>query len=344
MPPSIPPDWYPDPTKRFEWRYWDGSHWSDRVSTGDVISTDSATFRAVGPSRVSPRAQKKRNRSDFETVSVAAARGDRAALAALPGIVDRARQSYRGTRYVDAAMTALALAVHEVMADDVLTADEERHLTELAGVLGVPLTEATTRNYRLHEEFAIGLINGGQLPQLRSSPLVTKGAEVVHACFAVALVKEPAAREWRGQSQGVSIQLRDGASYHIGQVRARSVSMGDAVTVKDAGPLILTNHRGVFMGRRRREEFRYDQVGGVEQYTDGLRLTISHLFKVGRLSVSNQSGFPIRLGPLELDLSSRGTALLLKFDQMQSPAIAAAILASLVDRANRDRGRPNTKG
>jgi hypothetical protein len=32
--------WYPDPTGRHEQRYWDGKHWSDRVSDNSVRSDD----------------------------------------------------------------------------------------------------------------------------------------------------------------------------------------------------------------------------------------------------------------------------------------------------------------
>jgi hypothetical protein len=34
------PGWQPDPTGRHEYRYWDGSRWSDDVSDGGVASTD----------------------------------------------------------------------------------------------------------------------------------------------------------------------------------------------------------------------------------------------------------------------------------------------------------------
>jgi hypothetical protein len=32
--------WHPDPTGKFEQRYWDGSGWTDHVSTGGVASAD----------------------------------------------------------------------------------------------------------------------------------------------------------------------------------------------------------------------------------------------------------------------------------------------------------------
>jgi hypothetical protein len=37
---AAPPAWYPDPTGRFEQRYWDGSTWTDNVSTGGKLHSD----------------------------------------------------------------------------------------------------------------------------------------------------------------------------------------------------------------------------------------------------------------------------------------------------------------
>ena len=38
--PSTPANWYPDPSKRYELRYWNGSAWTAHVATGGVQSTD----------------------------------------------------------------------------------------------------------------------------------------------------------------------------------------------------------------------------------------------------------------------------------------------------------------
>jgi uncharacterized protein YxjI len=37
---SMPPDWYPDPSGRHEHRYWDGSQWTEHVSSHGRQSTD----------------------------------------------------------------------------------------------------------------------------------------------------------------------------------------------------------------------------------------------------------------------------------------------------------------
>jgi hypothetical protein len=39
-PPSVPPGWRPDPTGRNELRYWDGSTWTDHVSSGGAQGAD----------------------------------------------------------------------------------------------------------------------------------------------------------------------------------------------------------------------------------------------------------------------------------------------------------------
>ena len=35
-----PPDWYPDPSRRHEHRYWDGVQWTDNVSTNGTPAID----------------------------------------------------------------------------------------------------------------------------------------------------------------------------------------------------------------------------------------------------------------------------------------------------------------
>ena len=38
--PTVPANWYPDPSKRYELRYWNGSAWTEHVATGGVQSVD----------------------------------------------------------------------------------------------------------------------------------------------------------------------------------------------------------------------------------------------------------------------------------------------------------------
>lgn len=38
--PAVPADWYPDPSRRFEFRYWDGMKWTDNVARAGVTYKD----------------------------------------------------------------------------------------------------------------------------------------------------------------------------------------------------------------------------------------------------------------------------------------------------------------
>ena len=41
---AAPPDWHPDPTGRHQYRYWDGTCWTEHVADDGLSSTD-----AIGP-------------------------------------------------------------------------------------------------------------------------------------------------------------------------------------------------------------------------------------------------------------------------------------------------------
>jgi hypothetical protein len=37
---AVPPSWHPDPSGRFDYRYWDGSDWTEHVSSNGVADID----------------------------------------------------------------------------------------------------------------------------------------------------------------------------------------------------------------------------------------------------------------------------------------------------------------
>jgi hypothetical protein len=41
--PNVPADWYKDPAGRYEFRYWDGSKWTENVSRAGVMYKDPPT-------------------------------------------------------------------------------------------------------------------------------------------------------------------------------------------------------------------------------------------------------------------------------------------------------------
>lgn len=41
--PSVPADWYKDPSGRYEYRYWDGQRWTEHVSRAGTVYKDPPT-------------------------------------------------------------------------------------------------------------------------------------------------------------------------------------------------------------------------------------------------------------------------------------------------------------
>ncbi|MBU3689129.1 MAG: hypothetical protein B7C54_05895 [Acidimicrobiales bacterium mtb01] len=41
--PSVPADWYKDPAGRYEYRYWDGTKWTEHVSRAGTVLKDPPT-------------------------------------------------------------------------------------------------------------------------------------------------------------------------------------------------------------------------------------------------------------------------------------------------------------
>ena len=55
IPPYVPPvhkaDWYDDPTRRFEFRYWNGHEWTEHVARNGKQFTDPLISRRQPPRR-----------------------------------------------------------------------------------------------------------------------------------------------------------------------------------------------------------------------------------------------------------------------------------------------------
>lgn len=321
---ATPADWYPDPTGRSERRFWDGSAWTDHVWGGGVQGIDAlipaphppaettaevearSQVADVQPTavsgapakRVSRREAKRQGRDAFESTALAAAHGEKIALAALPGSVAEAQTHYKANEWEQRRWDTLTLGIRDVLDDDVLTEEEERQLFRLADALGVDIQDLPAGDMAAFEELVIAGLNDGRLPAV-DVPIMLKAGEVGRATFDVALMKEVPVREMRGGSHGVSIRVARGVSYRVGQARARSVVVGTQMQVQDVGVLTVTNQRAMFTGEKRTLEFRYDKLVGMEQFTDGLRLNVSN----------------------------RQLASLFRFTARSSPAIADALIS-----------------
>jgi Protein of unknown function (DUF2510) len=49
-PPAVsPPAWHPDPSGRFQFRWWDGNEWTSHVATNGQVMIDTSPDQRIGP-------------------------------------------------------------------------------------------------------------------------------------------------------------------------------------------------------------------------------------------------------------------------------------------------------
>jgi hypothetical protein len=178
------------------------------------------------------------------------------------------------TKLVEAAIRRYAdLALD----DDVLSRDEESRFTALTSGLGISETELTQGSLAdVFVRIAVGRLNDGRLSSFESTVIVAKRGEQVYAETEASLLKEVAVREWQSGSQGVSIRLTKGVRYYVGGTRGRMVTVGSQMQTDDAGSLVVTSTRAVFVGARKTLEFPLTKIVSVEVFSDGIRLHASN--------------------------------------------------------------------
>ncbi len=246
------------------------------------------------------RKGKADQRAAFEALALRAARGDKDALEQLPAAVNEARELWRGRKFESKTWDVLYETVRQIITDDVMTEAEENHLRHLAAVLGTPLDRLRDQNFELFEEVVVAGINAGRFPSYSDPPVILTRGETAYASFNVGLIKEIAKREFRAGTSSVSIPLGGHVRYRVGGIRGRSEVVGTEMVVEDTGPLVVTSARSMFTGQKKTLEFRNDRLAGLQQFSDGLRLSVTN----------------------------RQAASLFRFAPGESPSIAAALISA----------------
>jgi hypothetical protein len=256
--------------------------------------------------RRAEKAQRAAGRDAFEDLAMRAAVGDPDAVRALPRAVSAARVHYSTRQFEQKRLEALTAAVRSVIDDDVLTRAEEQHVDRLLSALELPMDVLQQRAYSLWEAMIVARVNDGRPPVVRGSGhVILRRGEIAHIDLAASLMKEQVIREYRGRSSGVSVPIGFGMRYRTGSSRGRSVVIGTELVAADSGRLLVTNRRVSFIGQRKTLEFRYDRMAALEEFRDGLRLSVSN----------------------------RQAASLFKLPRGSSPVIASAVIALYVAHA-----------
>jgi hypothetical protein len=306
--------WYQDPGRPpGELRYWGGTAWTEHTAVPPPDNPpvadhsppeDESSHRPSGLLGRFGRGRKAKaeSRASFEALALAAAQGDDDALGQLPTALSETRESWRAGKLEDKLWEVFSVAVRGVIADDVMTTDEESRLQSLASAMGLSLQELRDKAFPLFEEVVIAGINDGRFPTMDEAPIILKKGETAYGSFGCSLMKEVARRQFQAGTQSVSIPLGAGVRYRVGGIRGKSVVVGTDLVADDGGVLCVTSTRCVFTGQKKTLEFRHDKLVGMQQYADGFRLNVSN----------------------------RQTASLFKMNPGESASVAAALISAAV--------------
>jgi hypothetical protein len=161
---------------------------------------------------------------------------------------------------------------NKLLADDILTKDEEHQFLEFAESLGVNLNKYPAILTRM----VIANANAGRFPQA-APPLhiICKPGEEVYLESQASLLKEVADRQWQGGSAGFSFRIAKGVRYRTGNTRGHMQQVGTKIVVKDTGVLSVTSTRLVFSGRTTTQESLYTKIVNLTVFKDGLAIAVS---------------------------------------------------------------------
>jgi hypothetical protein len=161
---------------------------------------------------------------------------------------------------------------NKVLADDILTKEEEQEFLKFAESLGVNLNQYPAILTRM----VIANANAGRFPKaVPPFHVICKPGEEVYLESHSSLLKEVADRQWQGGSSGFSFRITKGVRYRVGNTRGHMQQVGTKLIVKDTGVLSLTSSRLVFSGSSTTQESPYRKIVNLTVFHDGLAVAVS---------------------------------------------------------------------
>jgi hypothetical protein len=187
-------------------------------------------------------------------------------------IAGRVDEKQRQTVQLEAFRAAVAL----IVADDLVTEDEEEIINGTAEALGISNEMLNQQAMPELYSIMIARANAGRLEPAKEHELMAQPGEVVYFEAVATLLKEVVIKEYRGGYGGVSFKVAKGVRINTGQTRGRMVPVGTQIQAADAGIFSITDRRAVYAGQRKTFEFKYDKLVGVHLYDDALTLQVSN--------------------------------------------------------------------
>lgn len=251
------------------------------------------------------RAKRNQRREGSEAIQpvVTAALGNPKALTTLPALLEAVRPSWPSQKAFNSQLIKwLSAAAREVIADDLMTADEEAGVRAVGSVMGMDtwlrvngeysgaLDVIRYFDYPLWEDLIIARLNTGWLPEDDSKPPILLRANESHlGTWDAKLLREKVVKEYQGESSGGSIGLPLGIRVGGSSSRGRTVEIARYNEAVDRGSMVVTTLRTVFKGEKESLEVPHERLLSVELFTDGLRLAASGSSKNPLISVSGKN-------------------------------------------------------
>jgi hypothetical protein len=185
----------------------------------------------------------------------------------------RALAGFEPHELATANRSAFGSVAEAILADDLVTPDEEARLAMLGYALGLSLAHLGPE---IGARYLIAQINAGRVPVVGQPGIILKKAEIAHLEMPATLLKEVVDRQMRGGYSGVSFRIAKGVRFNTGGFRGRSVVVGSHMEVADRGSLTVTSARAVFSGTRKTLEFQHAKLINLDVFTDGVRFHVSN--------------------------------------------------------------------
>ena len=161
--------------------------------------------------------------------------------------------------------------VDQVLADDILSDDEQDKLFAFARSLGIDFNQWMNQHPTAQDRVVIAGINAGRLPgAMPPYHIMVKAGEEVLLEAPASMLKEVADRAWQGGFSGFSVPMALGVRYRIGQTQGHMQQVGTKLVVTDAGWLSVTSTRIVFSGKTSTREISYAKLVNLTIFAVGV--------------------------------------------------------------------------
>jgi len=157
------------------------------------------------------------------------------------------------------------------VADRRLSPDELEQLSSVARHLGMTPDFDSATDAMLDRYALFWRIENGDLPTVTVNDLPLEPDEVCHAELPAELYDQRGAGDTTEAEGVVSVRIARGVYYRAGSASDERMNRASLVR-KDAGPLIITSHRVLFIGSHGTTSFRLRELSSYQVYTDGIVL------------------------------------------------------------------------